>query len=473
MAVKPTYAQLEAQVRQLQAELDELRHAQAELTRREARLREAEQIAAVGHWELDLAAETLYWSDEIYRIFERTPQEFGATYEAFLEYVHPDDREFVDGAYSTSVENRTSYDIVHRLLLDDGSIKFVQERCKTEYDDSGKPQRSLGTVQDVTERMRAPQSFRGIISRDVRMQEIFDTIGELAQFKVPVLIEGESGTGKELVARAIHSESARANHPFVPVNCGALPEGLLESELFGHVRGAFTGAIRDKKGRFQLAHGGTLFLDEVGELPRSLQVKLLRALQEGTFERVGDEKTQTVDVRVISATNRNLQDEVNRGAFRQDLYYRLKVVPLEVPPLRARMSDIPLLAQHFQELAAQEGHRNHGLGGDALALMLDYAWPGNVRELQSVLYYALIKARGSRIRARHLPPELLGTRILEPEEPSEGNPGARTPASKRAKLDVESVRAALEACGGNKVRAARRLGVGRATLYRFLDKNPL
>jgi PAS domain S-box-containing protein len=473
MASKPTYAQLEAQVRQLQAELDDLRRAQADLARRESRLREAEHIAAVGHWELDLAAGTLYWSDEIYRIFERTPQEFGATYEAFLEYVHPDDRDFVNSAYSSSVENQTGYDIVHRLLLDDGSVKYVQERCKTEYDDQGNPHRSIGTVQDVTERMRAPQSFRGIIGRDVRMLEIFDTIGELAQFKVPVLIEGESGTGKELVARAIHSESARANKPFVPVNCGALPEGLLESELFGHVRGAFTGAIRDKKGRFQLADGGTLFLDEVGELAKPLQVKLLRALQEGTFERVGDEKTLTVDVRIISATNRNLHEEVRRGAFRQDLYYRLKVVPLEVPPLRARKSDIPLLAQHFQELAAQEGHRNQGLGGDALALMLDYAWPGNVRELQSVLYYALIKARSSRIRARHLPPELLGTRILEPEEPSQDSPVAPIQPRKRTKLDVDSVRAALEACGGNKVKAAKQLGVGRATLYRFLDKNPL
>ncbi len=472
MPVKPTYAQLEAQVRQLQAELDQLRRDQADLARREARLREAEHIAAVGHWELDLIAGTLYWSDEIYRIFERTPQEFGATYEAFLEYVHPDDRDFVNNAYSASVENQTGYDIVHRLLLDDGSVKYVQERCRTEYDERGAAQRSIGTVQDVTERMRGPQSFRGIIGRDVRMLEIFDTIGELAQFKVPVLIEGESGTGKELVARAIHSESARANKPFVPVNCGALPEGLLESELFGHVRGAFTGAIRDKKGRFQLADGGTLFLDEVGELPRPLQVKLLRALQEGTFERVGDEKTLTVDVRIISATNRNLHDEVSRGAFREDLYYRLKVVPLGIPPLRARKSDIPLLAQHFQELAAQEGHRNHGLGGDALALMLDYAWPGNVRELQSVLYYALIKARGGRIQARHLPPELLGTRILEPEEPTGDAPVEPQPR-KRTKLDVESVRAALEACGGNKVKAAKRLGVGRATLYRFLDKNPL
>ena len=475
MPSRPTYTQLVKQVRQLQAELDEIRREQAELARREARLREAEELAGVGHWELDLDANALYWSDEIYRLFERTPQEFGATYEAFLEYIHPDDRDFVNSAYTSSVESRTGYDIVHRLLMDDGSIKYVQERCKTEYHPDGAPRRSIGTVQDVTDRMRAPQSFCGIVGRDVRMQEIFDTIGELAQFKVPVLIEGESGTGKELVARAIHSESARANEPFVPVNCGALPEGLLESELFGHVRGAFTGAIRDKKGRFQLADGGTLFLDEVGELARPLQVKLLRALQEGTFERVGDEKTVQVDVRLISATNRNLADEVARGNFRQDLYYRLKVVPLEIPPLRHRKSDIPLLVQHFQELAAREGHPNQGLGADAMALMLDHPWPGNVRELQSVLYYALIKARGTRIRAQHLPPELQGTRVLDRvDEAATAPPPLQAGTTKRGtKLDVESVRAALEATGGNKVKAARRLGVGRATLYRFLDRNPL
>jgi len=471
MPTRPSYAELQERVRQLTAELHELRQAQADLRKRESRLREAEQIALLGHWELDLVEGTLFWSDEIYRMFGRSPQAFGATYDAFLQYVHPDDRAFVDKAYTNSVANRTGYDIVHRLLMEDGSIKYVHERCKTEYSSTGEPLRSIGTVQDVTHRMRSAHSFCGIIARDVRMLEIFDTIRELAEFKVPVLIQGESGTGKELVARAIHASSARASEPFVPVNCGALPEGLLESELFGHVRGAFTGAIRDKKGRFQLADGGTLFLDEVGELPKPLQVKLLRALQDGTFERVGDEKTLHVDVRVISATNRDLMEEVTESRFRQDLYYRLKVVPIEVPPLRERKSDIPLLTEHFQELAAQEGHRNEGLAPDALAVMMDYTWPGNVRELQSVLYYALIKARGGTILPQHMPRELTGTR---PRSATPPPAVASAPTQRRqAKLDAAAVREALAAAEGNKVRAAKLLGVGRATLYRFLNKNPL
>jgi len=481
MGKRPTIEELQRQVADLRDELDRVRRDRDELRVREARLRQAEQVALLGHWELDLAANTLYWSDEIYRIFGLSRDQFGATYEAFLETVHPDDRDFVNRAYSSSVENRTGYDIVHRLLLRDGAIKYVQERCETEYGDDGQPLRSLGTVQDITARMRAEHSYCGIISRDARMLETFETIKELAQHRVPVLVQGESGTGKELVARAVHMEGPRANQPFVPVNCGALPEGLLESELFGHVRGAFTGAIRNKKGRFELADGGTLFLDEVADLPKLLQVKLLRALQEGKFERVGDERTLSVDVRIISAANRDLAAEVVAGNFREDLYYRLKVVPIELPPLRDRKTDIPLLAEHFLELAAQEGYRSKGLSRDALAQLIDYRWPGNVRELQSLVYYTLIKARGGQILPRHLPPELRESTPSElsvsTEIPAFEDPGAfavaPAPRKGRAKLDLEAVRRALEQTDGNKVRAAKLLGVGRATLYRFLDKNPL
>jgi PAS domain S-box-containing protein len=470
-----------ARLRALEEELEEVRRERDDLRRREARLREAERIVAVGHWELDLVRDELYWSDEIYRIFGLSPDEFGATYDAFLETVHPDDRDFVNQAYTNSVESRSAYDIVHRLLLRDGTMKYVREKCRTEYDAEGRPVRSLGTVQDVTERIRTETSFQGIISRDARMQDIFETIKELAQHRVPVLIQGESGTGKELVAQAIHREGPRATRVFVPVNCGALPEGLLESELFGHVRGAFTGAIRDKKGRFELADGGTLFLDEVGELPKLLQVKLLRVLQEGSFEPVGDEKTRTVDVRIISATNRDLSREVEAGAFREDLYYRLKVMPIVLPPLRERKTDIPLLLNHFIEQAAIEGLRSEGFSREALAVAIDYGWPGNIRELQSMVYHALIKARGQRIRPSHLPPEIRET-LTEAEDP----PSAQTreavppmeplPVARRGggtKLAAQAVREALQAARGNKVKAAKLLGVGRATLYRFLDKNPI
>nr|HID60009.1 PAS domain-containing protein [Desulfobacterales bacterium] len=321
-------------------------------------------------------------------------------------------------------------------------------------------------LEDITElnnlrwRLRTEQTFAGIIGRDASMFELFDTIREVAEVNIPVLIQGESGTGKELVASAIHNEGPRANKPFVPVNCGALPEGLLESELFGHVRGAFTGAVRDKKGRFELAHGGTLFLDEIAELPKFVQSKLLRVLQDGTFERVGGEKTVSVDVRLISATNRDLKREVERGNFREDLYYRINVVPIHLPPLRKRKSDIPLLVEHFLNKAAEEGQEASGLSKDALAIMMDYPWPGNVRELQSAIRFALVKCKGGLIRPQDLPMELRSWN---------NDRSLRGPSRK---LDPDSVRNALARTGGNKAKAARLLGVGRATLYRFLADFP-
>jgi PAS domain S-box-containing protein len=476
MSEKPTYEQLLERVRELEAEVDRLNHTRDRLRKRQSAHREAEQLALLGHWELDLTSDTLYWSDEIYRIFDLSPEEFGATYEAFLDTVHPHDREFVDRAYTTSLKDHTGYDIVHRLLLRDGTVKYVDERCKTEYDENGNPLRSLGTVQDITVDVRARQGFAGMIGRDPQMQSVFDAIRDVAGLSVPILIQGESGTGKELVARAIHAEGPRAKQPFVPVNCSALPDGLLESELFGHVRGAFTGALRDKKGRFELADGGSLFLDEVADLPRALQAKLLRVLQEGCFERVGDEATVTVDVRVISAANRDLRQEVAQGRFRDDLFYRLNVVPIDLPPLRARINDIPLLVESFLEKAAREGQRSLGIDEGALATLIDHSWPGNVRELQSAIQYALIKAKGGGITAEHLPRDVRSRSGVRPGEPTgvDGVAVERLPAPRgSARLSVEAVRQALVRTGGNKVKAAKILGIGRATLYRFLGKNPV
>ncbi|UCE82484.1 MAG: sigma 54-interacting transcriptional regulator [Deltaproteobacteria bacterium] len=321
----------------------------------------------------------------------------------------------------------------------------------------------LAAFRDVTDliglqiRLGQVTSFAGIIGQDHKMLQIFEQIRELATNDYPVNITGETGTGKELVAAAIHNESQRGGGPFVPINCGALPEGVLESELFGHVKGAFSGAIRDKKGRFELADEGTIFLDEVTDLPKSMQVKLLRVLQEGTFERVGGEETITVNVRVISATNRDLKREVDRNNFREDLYYRLNVVPIELPPLRDRKNDIPLLVEHFLKAAREKGQKATGLSKKALAVMLDYPWPGNVRELQNAIHYGLVKCKGKVIQIEDLPLEL-----------RERN-SRRGPVRK---LDEQAVRAALELTGGNKAKAARHLGVGRATLYRFLADFP-
>ena len=320
---------------------------------------------------------------------------------------------------------------------------------------------SFRDVTDLLDRRSAraqANSFAGLVGAHPRMREIFQLIRDLAHSEVNVCITGETGTGKELVATAIHRESWRGDGPFVPINCGALPEGVLESELFGHVKGAFTGAIHDRKGRFELADQGTLFLDEVAELPVRLQVKLLRVLQEGCFEPVGSERTIRVDVRVISATNRDLKEMVRQGTFRQDLFYRLNVVPLRVPSLRERASDIPLLVDHFLALFTLQGKKTIQLHPETHQFLLEYPWPGNVRELHNALEYALIRSKGLMILPEDLPPEVHPPK--GEREPGKGRPGV---------LTEPEVREALARCGGNRSRAARHLGVGRATLYRFLS----
>lgn len=319
-------------------------------------------------------------------------------------------------------------------------------------------------VHALENRLQETESFSGIIGQDYKMLALFDLIKDIAESDFSVIVTGESGTGKELVAAAIHTESNRRDHLFVPVNCGALPEGTLESELFGHVKGSFTGAIRDKKGRFELADKGTLFLDEVAELSLPMQVKLLRVLQEGVFEPVGSETPKKVDVRVICATNRNLKEMVQQGKFREDLYYRLAVVPIEMPPLRDRRNDIPLLAQHFlKKVTAKLSRGQMKFSDSAMSVMMSYNWPGNVRQLQNAIQFSLIRCRGSIIQSEHLPPEILNSTFIPLTY-------SRIPgkAGRKPKLSSEIVERALEKAGGNKAKAARFLGVGRATLYNFI-----
>ena len=347
------------------------------------------------------------------------------------------------------------------ILAKGGEARRIEMSVAGMTDEKGCFVGVLAAFRDVTDliglqiRLGKLTGFAGIIGQDPKMLQIYEQIQDLATNDYPVHVTGETGTGKELVAAAIHQESRRGGGAFVPVNCAALPEGVLESELFGHVKGAFSGAIRNKKGRFELADGGTIFLDEVADLPKSVQAKLLRVLQEGTFERVGGEETVSVNVRLISATNRDLKREVERRNFRDDLYYRLNVVPVHIPPLRQRRNDIPLLVHQFLEQADKDGQKSGGISKEALALMLDYSWPGNVRELQNAIYFALFKAKGGVIRSSHLPME------LKDQRPRRGPD---------RKLNAEAVQAALERAGGNKAKAARVLGVGRATLYRFLGE---
>ena len=315
--------------------------------------------------------------------------------------------------------------------------------------------------------LRSERQQRPLVGNSPRMQQLYEMIGRVAATKTNVLIVGESGTGKELVARAIHAESDRADKSFVALNCAAIPENLLESELFGHVKGAFTGAVGNKAGLFELADLGTLFLDEVGELTPPLQVKLLRAIQEKTIRRVGGTSDRRVDVRILAATNRRLEDEVSAGRFREDLYYRLNVIQLPLPPLRERMEDLPLLVHHFVEKYTRElGKSVRGVSDEAMERLRAHSYPGNVRELENVIERAVALARGEWIDRESLPPAL-----LQP-------PAERTSAAlPQGSVDLDNLVAdyergllveALRRAGGVKKRAAHLLGISfRSFRYRL------
>jgi two-component system response regulator AtoC len=302
------------------------------------------------------------------------------------------------------------------------------------------------------------------------MRTIFKQIGRLAATDATLLITGESGTGKELVARAVHKHSARSRKPFIAVNCGALPENLIEAELFGHEKGAFTGADRQKKGRFELAHTGTLFLDEVGELTPGAQVKLLRALQERRFERVGGTETVAVDVRVVAATNRDLKKEVEEKRFRDDLYYRLSVIEIRLPPLRARLADVPQLAEHFLERAvARHALAPKVLSDEAMRALLAYGFPGNVRELENIIERAVVTAGVDVLSSAHLFGE--ATHAQSNAEPANQSFLELPFKDAVAALERELIRRALEAADGNRAEAARRLGINRRLLYSKLEEH--
>jgi two-component system response regulator AtoC len=312
-------------------------------------------------------------------------------------------------------------------------------------------------------------SFENIVSKNEKMQKIFEVVKKVAPYKSTILIMGESGTGKELVARALHYNSDRSQNAFIPINCGAIPENLLESELFGHAKGAFTDAIRTKKGLFEEADGGTLFLDEIGELPLSLQVKLLRVLQEGEIRRVGESKPIQINVRIVAATARDLIKEVNEGRFREDLFYRLNVFPIHLPPLRERKEDIPLLVMHFIKKYSQDlGKYVSGIHPRALENLLNYRWFGNVRELENTVERAIVLTEKPEIERENLPVEI--QEFLE-KIPLPAVPEEEYSIKKASKsLEINLIRKALKKTKGNHTHAARFLEIShRALLYKIKE----
>jgi len=300
-----------------------------------------------------------------------------------------------------------------------------------------------------------------IIGSSPEMQKIFDTVRQVAASRATVLIQGDSGTGKELIAKAIHQLSPRKNGAFVPVHCAALSSTLLESELFGHEKGSFTGAAERRKGRFELADGGSLFLDEIGEIDASVQVKILRALEERRFERVGGQESIDVDTRLIAATNRDLKKMVAEGTFREDLYYRLYVVVIHLPSLRERKSDIPLLLKHFLDVFNQEnGRAIEGFSPDALDLLTAYSWPGNVRELRNVVEQMVVLSRSLRIGVRDLPLQIRDA----------GGGSVSVESGTLDEMEKQAIQQALKEAGGNRTRAAEKLGISRRTLHRKISE---
>ena len=318
---------------------------------------------------------------------------------------------------------------------------------------------------DLRGQLEQTFGIEGIVGQDPRMQKVLSLVRQIAGTAASVLILGPSGTGKELIARAVHNLSPRQKKPFVAINCGGMSEGTIESELFGHVKGAFTGAVADREGKFEYAHGGTLLLDEVGEMPLPTQVKLLRVLEERAVVRLGDNKTRPVDVRVLAATNADLLQKVKDGSFRQDLYFRLKVVTIDVPALRERRADIKLLVEHFlRHFAKLHGKDVESVDRDALVAMVQYDWPGNVRELRNAVESMVVRAKGNILTRADLPPEIWA--------PAPGDHDSWQFLAGRSWSEVERnhIRVSLELCAGNRQKTARAMGLSERTLYRKIKE---
>ncbi|MHC4506620.1 MAG: sigma 54-interacting transcriptional regulator, partial [Planctomycetota bacterium] len=416
--------------------------------------------------------------------------------ESAFELIAPEDRERAIANLQKTLKDGSAKDLEYTLLRKDGSRFPAELSAAVVPDAHGAPKAFVAITHDITERRRKERELRAvegrreelalevaalrsemqgrygpesIIGRDPKMHAIYETILAVSRTNATVLVQGETGTGKELVAKAVHYNSSRREKPFVKVDCGALAENLLESELFGHVKGAFTGAVRDRAGRFELAADATIFLDEIHNLSMPLQAKLLRVVQEGRFEKVGGTKTIEVDVRIVAATNEDLESLVAQGGFRKDLYYRVNVIPIKLPPLRDRRADISLLVSAFVNRFAERHEKQAtGISREALEKLTAYDWPGNVRELENIVEQAVVFSAGRTIQADDV-------RLPEASPSREGGtPLDGRPPSLRKALEDPEKQALLDALGrtgGNKKRAAELLGISRSALYEKLKRH--
>ena len=428
--VKKRTAELAETNEKLKQEIKERRLAEKNVRKSAERYAVAIAGSTDGIWDWDIRANTVFYSDRFKEILGYTSEEFPETVDAFRSRLHPEDTDTVWAAVESHLKDRVPYNIEYRLITKSGEYRWFLARGQAIWDDKGNATRMAGSLQDITERREAVQNLntalteikelkdhleaeKAYLQEEIKLEYNYENIignsnelrytlykvEQIAPTDTDVIILGETGTGKELVARAIHASSPRKSRAFVKVNCATLPLNLIESELFGHEKGAFTGAFARRLGRFDVADGATLFLDEIGELPLELQTKLLRVIQDGEFERLGSSQTIKVDVRIIAATNRNLEKEVRMGRFRDDLWYRLNIFPITVPPLRNRMGDLPLLVDFYiKKISKRLGKTIEIIPASVMNALKDYHWPGNVRELENVLERAVISSSGPKLR---------------------------------------------------------------------------
>jgi chemotaxis protein methyltransferase CheR len=406
------------------------RRARKEFTMSEERYRLALESSTDGLWDWDIQSDTVFYSDRFLQVLGVSPEDSPGTMASLRNRLHPEDADAVWMAIQRHLQKRTPYNTEYRLRTKSGNYLWFLARGQAIWDSSGNAVHMSGWIQDITERKQTELNLQqalseiqqlkdkleaeraylqdeikfrynheNIIGQSEELTYVLYKIEQIAATDTTVLLLGETGTGKELVARAIHNLSLRNDRAIIKINCATLPSHLIESELFGHEKGAFTSAHARQLGRFEVANGATLFLDEIGELPLELQPKLLRVLQDGEFERLGSSKTIKVDVRVIAATNRHLEEEVRKGRFREDLWYRLNIFPITVPPLRKRSEDIPLLVEYFVDIIAKRlGKSIESIPTTVMDALQNYHWPGNIRELENVLERAVINSSGPKLR---------------------------------------------------------------------------
>jgi len=446
MNKRPTYEELQKKIRLLEIELTKQKKFQQNIDKEKYYLDQAQKIGKFGTWEYDVIDESIFWTPENYKMFE-IPEDTTVTSGLIMELVHPDDRESLNKHWGDTLKGKP-YDIEHRIMVD-GKVKWLREKAKLIYNEKGDVVRLIGITQDITYRIETEKKLEEakikiednrvlqrelhrlsgdqIIGAEFGLKDVMEKATMASSVESPVLLQGETGVGKDVIANYIHYASARSKESFITVNCGAIPNELIDSELFGHEKGAFTGALSQKRGRFERANRGTIFLDEIGELPLPAQVRLLRVLQNREIERVGGTKIIPLDIRIIAATNRNLEEMVKKSKFREDLWFRLNVFPLLIPPLRLRIEDIPALVQHFIERKTKELKLKEtpNLAPDEIDSLTAYNWPGNVRELENVIERAMILHRSGPLRFDDLD--------LSPDEPV----NATAHASKYETLELD------------------------------------